>query len=208
MLGAEVLTDDLPCLRYVDTIELGLIQKQVDKGLNTPLTSSCGRLFDTAAALLGLRHTVSFEGQAAAELEMLLEPYNTDNSSYSFEIIKTHDVPWLLPVTPIINGLVHDILAKMLPQDISRRFHNTVAAIFTRACREIRDIKNINQVVLSGGVFQNLYLLEQLKSSLEALSFEVYIHEQVPANDGGISLGQAIAGRAMYEKIKGSRVQG
>jgi hydrogenase maturation protein HypF len=176
------------------------MEQMIEKSINAPLTSSCGRLFDTAAALLGLRHTVSFEGQAAAELEMLLEADNIDNSSYSFEIIKSDDEPWLLPVKPIIKGLVHDILADIPPQIISRRFHNTLAALFTRACREIREKKNINQVVLSGGVFQNLNLLEQLKVGLEALAFEVYVHEQMPANDGGISLGQAIAGRAMYEK--------
>jgi hydrogenase maturation protein HypF len=165
---------------------------------------------------------------------MLLEPDNTDSSSYHFEIIKAEDRPWLLPVKPIITGLVSDILGNIPPKIVSRRFHNTLAALFTRACREIRDQKNINSVVLSGGVFQNLNLLRQVKTGLEALSsvvlsggvfqnlnllrqvktglealsFNVYAHEQVPTNDGGLSLGQAVAGRAMFEKIKGSRGQG
>ena len=182
--------------------QLGIIQQMIDKSINSPLTSSCGRLFDAVAALLGLRQTVSFEGQAAAELEMLLEPGNTDNSPYPFEIIKKDDEPWLLPVTPIINGLVHDIMANILPRDISRRFHNTLAALFTRTCKEIRVQNGINTVVLSGGVFQNLTLLKQLKQNLENLAFAVYAHEQVPSNDGGISLGQAIAGRAMFERLK------
>jgi hydrogenase maturation protein HypF len=69
-------------------------------------------------------------------------------------------------------------------------------------CREIRDQKDINSVVLSGGVFQNLNLLRQIKTSLEVLAFDVYAHEQVPTNDGGLSLGQAVAGRAMYERLK------
>jgi hydrogenase maturation protein HypF len=174
----------------------------IEKSINSPLTSSCGRLFDSVAALLGLRHTVSFEGQAAAELEMLLEPDNTDNSSYHFEIMKAEDRPWLLPVKPIIIGLVNDILKNIPPQLISRRFHNTLAALFTRVCPEIRNQKNINSVVLSGGVFQNLNLLRQVKTGLESLSFDVYIHEHVPTNDGGLSLGQAVAGRAMYERLK------
>ncbi len=193
--------------------KITLIEQMIEKSINSPLTSSCGRLFDSVAALLGLRHTVSFEGQAAAELEMLLEPDNTDSSSYHFEIIKAEDRPWLLPVKPIITGLVSDILGNIPPKIVSRRFHNTLAALFTRACREIRDQKNINSVVLSGGVFQNLNLLRQVKTGLEALSFNVYAHEQVPTNDGGLSLGQAVAGRAMWEKqrvqgVEGSRVQG
>jgi len=182
--------------------KITLIEQMIDKSINSPLTSSCGRLFDSVAALLGMRHTVSFEGQAAAELEMLLEPDNTDSSSYPFEIIKAEDKPWLLPVKPIITGIVEDLLENIPPQLISRRFHNTLAALFTGICQEIRDQKNINSVVLSGGVFQNLNLLRQVKSSLEVLSFDVYAHEQVPTNDGGLSLGQAVAGRAMYERLK------
>jgi hydrogenase maturation protein HypF len=182
--------------------KIALIEQMIEKSINSPLTSSCGRLFDSVAALLGLRHTVSFEGQAAAELEMLLEPGNTENSTYPFEIIKAEDRPWLLPVKPIIIGLVNDILENIPHQLISRRFHNTLAALFTRVCREIRNQKNINSVVLSGGVFQNLNLLHQMKTGLESLSFKVYTHEQVPANDGGLSLGQAVAGRALWERKK------
>jgi hydrogenase maturation protein HypF len=182
--------------------KIALIEQMIEKSINSPLTSSCGRLFDSVAALLGLRHTVSFEGQAAAELEMLLEPGNTENSTYPFEIIKAEDRPWLLPVKPIIIGLVNDILENIPHQLISRRFHNTLAALFTRVCREIRNQKNINSVVLSGGVFQNLNLLHQMKTGLESLSFKVYTHEQVPTNDGGLSLGQAVAGRALWERKK------
>jgi hydrogenase maturation protein HypF len=182
--------------------KITLIEQMIDKSINSPLTSSCGRLFDSVAALLGMRHTVSFEGQAAAELEMLLKPDNTDSSSYPFEIIKAEDKPWLLPVKPIITCIVEDILENIPSQFISRRFHNTLAALFARVCQEIREQKNINSVVLSGGVFQNLNLLHQVKSSLEILSFDVYAHEQVPTNDGGLSLGQAVAGRALYERLK------
>jgi hydrogenase maturation protein HypF len=183
--------------------KIPLIEQMIEKSINSPLTSSCGRLFDSAAALLGLRHTVSFEGQAAAELEMLLKPGNTENSTYSFQIIKAEDKPWILPVKPIVTGLVNDILENISAPLISRRFHNTLAALFTRACREIRNHKNINCVVLSGGVFQNLNLLHKIKTGLESLSFDVYVHEQVSTNDGGLSLGQAVAGRAMYERIQG-----
>jgi len=200
---------DLELLLLRDHREkIGIIQQMIDRSINSPLTSSCGRLFDAVAALLGLRYRVSFEGQAAAELEMLLEPHAHETDSYHFEVIKKEAAPWLLPVEPIVKAVVQDILQGVAPHRISRRFHNTLAALFARVCRQIRDKNNISQIVLSGGVFQNLNLLEQLKTSLEALSFTVYVHEQVPTNDGGISLGQALAGRAMWERRKGSGSQG
>ena len=183
--------------------KVNIIRQMLDKSINSPLTSSCGRLFDSVAALLGLRYTVSFEGQAAAELEMLLEPNDHDTAAYPFEIIKSGNKPWQLPVKPLITAIVHDILENMSPQHISTCFHNTMALLFTRVCREIRDDNNINQVVLSGGVFQNLSLHRLLRTNLETLSFTVYSHEQVPTNDGGISLGQALAGRAMWEWQEG-----
>ena len=197
--GPEYKVLDLQLLHTYKN-KTDIIRQMIDQSINSPLTSSCGRLFDSVAALLGLRHTVSFEGQAAAELEMLLEPNDRDTAAYPFEIVKSDARPWLLPVKPIIAAIVHDILQNKKPPCISRRFHNTLAALFTRVCREIRDQKNINQVVLSGGVFQNLSLHQQLKTNLETLSFTVYSHEQVPTNDGGLSLGQAVAGRAMYER--------
>ena len=190
---------------YDQSDKVDIIRQMIDKSINSPLTSSCGRFFDSVAALLGLRQTVSFEGQAAAELEMLLEPNDHDTASYPLAIVKSDARPWLLPVKPIITAIVHDILADTPPHRISRRFHNTLAALFTRVCREIRDEKNISQVVLTGGVFQNLNLLQQLKTNLEALAFTVYAHEKVPTNDGGISLGQAIAGRAMWERGAGRK---
>ncbi len=180
--------------------KVDIIRQMIDKSINSPLTSSCGRLFDAVAALLGLRYTVSFEGQAAAELEMLLEPDDNPPISYPIEIVKPAAGPWLLPVKPIISGVVHDIFDNLAPQQISGRFHHTLAVLCATVCREIRERHKINQVVLSGGVFQNLYLLQQVKTNLETLSFTVYAHEQMPSNDGCISLGQALAGRAMYER--------
>ncbi|MBW2472017.1 MAG: carbamoyltransferase HypF [Deltaproteobacteria bacterium] len=181
---------------------IGIMQQMIDKSINAPLTSSCGRLFDAVAALLGLREFASFEGQAAAELEMCLEPGDADPTSYEFVVVKSGAGSWLLPVEKIIKGVVQDILEDRSTAQISRRFHNTLAALFTRVCREARDQTDINQVVLSGGVFQNLNLHRQLKTNLEALYFTVYSHEQMPSNDGCISLGQALAGRAMYERMK------
>jgi hydrogenase maturation protein HypF len=179
-----------------------IMQQMIDKSINSPLTSSCGRLFDAVAALLGLRYAVSFEGQAAAALEMLLEPGDQTEAAYPFTMVRSVPGPWLLPVKPVIEGVVHDILDNLAPPQISRKFHNTLALLFTEVCREIRERRDINQVVLSGGVFQNLNLLLQVKTKLENLSFSVFAHELLPSNDGCISLGQALAGRAMWERLK------
>jgi len=183
-----------------------IMQQMIDKSINSPLTSSCGRLFDAVAALLGLREFVSFEGQAAAELEMLIEPDDDDLEAYGFEVVKNDNWPWLLPPEPVIRDVVQDILKNISPARISKRFHNTLAALFTRVCREIRDRTDVNRVVLSGGVFQNSNLHRQLKTNLQTLLFEVYSHEELPSNDGCISLGQAVAGRAMFERGLGVKV--
>ena len=187
--------------------QVPVIEQMITGKINSPLTSSCGRLFDAVAALLGLRYAVSFEGQAATELEMLLDQTAGEDSCYPFEITHKENEPWQMLTAPLIRAVVEDILADTPAELVSRRFHNTLTALFTRMCRNMRDAVNINQVVLSGGVFQNLNLQQQLKRNLEKLSFEVYVHQQVPANDGGLALGQAVAGRVMYEKNRGQGSQ-
>ena len=134
---------------------------------------------------------------------MLLDPAAGEESCYPFEITHKPNEPWQMQTAPLIRAVVEDILADTPAQLVSRRFHNTLTALFTRICRDMRDAADLSQVVLSGGVFQNLNLQQQLKRNLEKLSFEVYVHQQVPANDGGLALGQAVAGRAMYEKNRG-----
>jgi hydrogenase maturation protein HypF len=195
--GAEYRGLDLQLLSD-KADSLPVIEQMIDQQINAPLTSSCGRLFDTVAALLDLRHTVSFEGQAAAELEMLLDPASNEDSMYPFKITQSQDKPWQLHTAPVIRGVVEDILANTSSQLVSKRFHNTLTALSTKVCQDIREERKCNRVVLSGGVFQNLNLQQDLRRSLEDLSFEIYVHQQVPANDGGLALGQAVAGRAMY----------
>ncbi len=196
--GPEVERLDLQLL-HDHAGKLPVLRQMIDRSINSPLTSSCGRLFDAVAALLGLCHTASFEGQAAAALEMLLAPGSSDAAPYAAAVADAGDFPWLLPVKPLVGAIVADIIEKVAPEKISRRFHHTLAALFTGACQKIRSRNSINRVVLSGGVFQNLYLLQLLTSHLEKEGFTVYSHRQVPANDGGIALGQALAGRAIYD---------
>lgn len=193
--GHDFINLDLELLR-AHAPDLEILTMMMEKNINSPLTSSCGRLFDAIAALLGLRHTVSFEGQAAAELEMLAMVQAEEESSYPYTMDIDNSRPWQLHTMPIIKSVVDDILQDLPAGLISIRFHNTLAGLFTETCLRLREKHKLNQVVLSGGVFQNLTLLNRLYKKLKGHDFQVFTHSRVPANDGGIALGQAVAGRA------------
>lgn len=198
LLGAEVLTDDLPCLRYVDAIELGLIQKQVDKGLNTPLTSSCGRLFDAVAALTGICGEINYSAQAAIELEMTAFGSEA-KESYRFAIGQENGI-----MTIKLADLFRDILTELnndaATADIAARFHNTITAITVEVCQRLTRDNGIKVAALSGGCFQNRRLLENTITALQKCGFEVLTHNLAPPNDGCIALGQAVIAS---QKLKG-----
>jgi hydrogenase maturation protein HypF len=150
----------------------------LDKGLNAPLTSSVGRLFDAASALAGLAQESRFEGQAAMLLEREIGSLET-GESYTLA-----GGDW----EPLIRALLDDVRRGTPAQLVAARFHNALARwIVEEALRS-----GLRQVVLSGGVFQNRYLTERAAALLEARGFAVYTHQRVPANDGGIALGQAV----------------
>jgi hydrogenase maturation protein HypF len=163
-------------------------------GLNAPPTSSMGRLFDAAAALLGVRDVVTYEGQAAIELEQLTDPDESGAYQAGFtEAGKGFE----LRVTDLVRAIVDDLLACVPPPVIAARFHNGVARVIADGCRLARERVGLETVALSGGVFQNVRLLDRAVDLLEADGFAVLRHRQVPCNDGGISLGQAVvAGHA------------
>ena len=154
-------------------------------GLNSPLTSSAGRLFDAAAALLGVRDTVNYEGQAAIELEQLADP--AERGAYHAEISEDNVVKG----TDLIQSLVDDRAPKALR---AARFHNGIADLIARTCAKLRD--RSTTVALSGGVFQNVLLLDRTVEILEQQGFRVLTHHKVPTNDGGISLGQVVVAAA------------
>jgi hydrogenase maturation protein HypF len=163
------------------------------KGLNSPLTSSAGRLFDAVAALLGVRDSVNYEGQAAIELEQIAD--TREAGDYRAEI--TDGEPMVVDGRGLVLAAAIDLRAGVPVPVIAARFHNGVAGIVTRTCRRLRAVTGVGTVALSGGVFQNLLLLERTVDALKSDGFTVLTHSRVPANDGGISLGQAvIAGRA------------
>jgi hydrogenase maturation protein HypF len=161
-----------------------ILSIQLERNINTPLTSSMGRLFDAAAALAGVRLTVNYEGQAAIEFEALADPAEAE--AYPFELEEDR-----FQVRPMIRALIDDVTAGIPASRISTKFHNGLAAGVLKICRQIRSETGIDRVALSGGVWQNITLLGRTLSLLEADRFRVYLHREVPPNDGGLSLGQA-----------------
>jgi hydrogenase maturation protein HypF len=188
---------DLPVLREAGTDKVRLMLEMAAKRINSPLTSSLGRLFDGVAAIAGLRRRVTYEGQAAMELEMAAAAETESFYDYAWE----EDAPCRILPAPIIRGVVGDVVNGLAVPAISAKFHNTLILMFSDLCDMLRRQRGLNRVVLSGGVFQNARLMVGLIPALSARGFEVYSHRQVPANDGGIALGQAlIAAKRMEHK--------
>src|SRR5262249_33078202 len=162
------------------------------KGVNSPLTSSAGRLFDAAAALLGVRDAINYEGQAAIELEQLADPGEV--GEYPARIdggVRAGD-PFTIRAADLLHAAVEDRTIGLPAPVIAARFHRGVAALIEAGCLLMRDKYGLATVALSGGVFQNLLLLHDTVNRLESRGFRVLLHSRVPCNDGGISLGQAI----------------
>lgn len=196
--GQEIFDLDLNLVKEHSDI-LPTLQQMTEKGINSPLTSSCGRFFDAIAAILGIRQKISYEGQAAVELESACLDID-DQLTYPYAIKGNKTGPLKLDSRPITRAVTNEILQGETPSRIGKRFHNTLAAMFADVCVRLREIHHLDQVVLSGGVFQNITLCYSLKEKLSGLGFKVFTHQLVPTNDGGLALGQAVAGRAIYER--------
>lgn len=190
-LYGAVETARLPLAPVRTAGEVGLrnIARMIERGINCPQTSSAGRLFDAAAALLGLPGAVraTYEGQAAVELEQIA---SFSDRGYPIALDEAGD-GWLLRVGDLFRGAADDILGGVATGEIASRFHRAIADAVVGACRAIRDAGGPSLVALSGGVFQNALLLEQVSAGLAEQRFVVCRHSRAPANDGGISLGQA-----------------
>ncbi len=186
----------LPFIEALSPEEKKLFDRMICRGINSPLTSSCGRLFDGVAALLGVRTAVSYEGQAAIELEGIAEGGNK-RPPLSFQIARDANDTLVLDFTPAFRELTEAFLAGDTPADLARAFHDTVAHGAAELCGAIRQDTGLRRVILSGGVFQNKLLAEGVHDLLSAQDFNVFTHRLVPPNDGGLALGQAlIAGRS------------
>jgi hydrogenase maturation protein HypF len=159
-----------------------VVRRMIARNVNTVATSSCGRLFDAVASIIGLRHEVNFEGQAAIELEAIADG---SPGVYPFEAGEEVDF------RPAISCIAREASQGVARETIASKFHNTIAAAIFATCERMRRQTRLDRVCLSGGTFQNLTLLQSTVPGLRERGFTVYVQSRVPPNDGGIALGQA-----------------
>jgi hydrogenase maturation protein HypF len=186
----DVLDLQLPFLQgFPKTKTLNLL-RMIERGVNSPLTSSCGRLFDAVAALINLRPEVTYEAQAAIELEMCRDE-TAAGRPYPFPIGVQGTMLQMDPA-PLIRAIVEDVLRGASQREISQRFHDALVDALSQVAQSLRERTLLNRVCLSGGTFQNVYLATELERQLSKQGFEVFTHADVPPGDGGLSLGQAV----------------
>jgi len=187
--GEEATKLKIDLMKRIDRVKWDILKKAINKKVNTPLTSSMGRLFDAVSSLLSIRDEVHYEGQAAIEMEMIAD--HGVREEYSF---RNHndEVPMVIDPVEMIRGIIRDLMDGLSASKISGKFHRTISRMIIDTCETIRSKEKLNRVVLSGGVFQNIFLLSLVTEDLKRSGFDVYTHHLVPPNDGGISLGQAV----------------
>ncbi|MBD2145131.1 carbamoyltransferase HypF [Sphaerospermopsis sp. FACHB-1194] len=191
---------DLEIIKFIEQKPLKLLNQMIEKDINTPLASSVGRLFDAVAAAIGIcREECSYEGQAAIEMEATVNVNILNNDketiNYPFKFEKLDKIYYIDPA-PMWEGILQDIKQQISPSEIAAKFHISLAIVITEIVKQLTQEHKINQVALTGGVFQNRILLEQTTKNLKKLGIEVFTHSIVPANDGGLSLGQAVIAAA------------
>lgn len=195
--------EELPPVAACPPSERSVLQRQLERSFNCVQTSSMGRLFDVVAALVGVRQTITYEAQAAVELEALAAAAEEEDvgNLYSFGWDRASANlahPMVLDPSPLLRAIVGDVLAGAAPGVVARRFHLAVAEMVAQLCVQLvqQSKQQIAAVALSGGVFQNVHLLEQTTARLHNAGLRTLTHRQVPANDGGLALGQAIIASA------------
>jgi len=195
----ETLKLALPVVREAGERNVQLIARLVEHGLNTPPTSSAGRLFDAVAALTGVPGSgrATYEGQAAIELELAAD--GAANQGYPFQL-RPGGGMWVVETGEILGGVVEDLLSGREKGEISSRFHRTMAEVVVTGCERVRAVGGASAVALSGGTFQNLLLMEQVLEFLTGKGFAVYRHHRVPTNDGGLALGQAVLANSSVQR--------
>lgn len=198
--GRGMLNLDIPYIRRTDTQKLDVIIQMLEKKLNTPQTSSCGRVFDAISSLLGIRHHISHESQAAMELEAVAE--SGKSPGYEVDLVDMPGSDMLeISLAPCVRQIVAELQSGVQAPEISARFHQTLADAFVRAAVRVCNATGIRDTVLSGGVFNNDILFNAMTAGLEQNGLTVYTHSKVPCGDGGISFGQAVAAAAIKGKI-------
>jgi hydrogenase maturation protein HypF len=204
--GREFLKLDIPFVRELDRRKVDFLRRMMEQGVNSPLTSSCGRLFDAVAALAGIRQQVNYEAQAAIELEMAMTPSEED-APYPMKLLPdratdhaTEDDRWIISTRPMFEALLDDLSRDVPVGAISRRFHNGLVECFLELATLLREKNALHRVCLSGGTFHNIYLSQRLEARLSEAGFEVLTQKEVPSGDGGLSLGQALVAAAKFAR--------
>ncbi|UCC78778.1 MAG: carbamoyltransferase HypF [Candidatus Zixiibacteriota bacterium] len=199
--GPEFINLDLPFLKKIDTSDIKIFIQMLEKNINSPLTSSCGRLFDAVSAILGIRYSIDFEAQAAIELEMRV---NEECDDYYENAVPNLSSGVSITTISLIKAVVDSFLKGEEVGIISAKFHKTLAEISVKAAKLIREKYKIDTIGLSGGVFQNHYFFNFLCERLNSDGFDVITHSQVPTNDGGLALGQVVIADTLF-KMNGGR---
>ena len=194
--GGEFLKLDIPFVRQLKRPKVDLLLRVMAQGVNSPLTSSCGRLFDAVAALIGIRQEVNYEAQAAIELEMTISA-SEDETCYPLELVPDGD-SWIIGTRPLFAALLDDLIRNVPVAGISWRFHNGLVEGFVQLATLLRKKTALNHVCLSGGTFHNFYLSQRLEARLSEAGFEVFTQKEVPSGDGGLSLGQALVAARLH----------
>lgn len=190
--------EDVPAVKAASSQEKLILRQQLERRVNTIPTSSNGRLFDAVSALAGVRQEINYEAQAAIELESLVE--SGVRETYPFDYDEATSPVTAIDPAPLIRAVVSDVKAGVPQNVIAARFHNAVAEMILDVCLQVRKKSGIDEVVLSGGVFQNVALLERTLPRLREAGLTAYTHHLVPPNDGGLSLGQAMIAAARSQR--------
>jgi hydrogenase maturation protein HypF len=180
----------IPFVQSLDLSNTEILLHMIERSVNSPLTSSCGRLFDAVSALVGIRSEVNYEAQAAIELEMEIGEKES-HEAYSIDLLRRGET-WIIDTKPTFEAIVADLQNNVPVTSISQRFHNGLVETFVKLAQLIRANTALDRVCLSGGTFHNVYLLTRLQRRLKDSGFHVFTQAEVPAGDGGLSLGQAL----------------
>jgi hydrogenase maturation protein HypF len=184
VFGYDFLNLNIPFIKNLDKSKIRLLLEAANKGINSPLSCSAGRLFDAVAAVTGICSQPTFHAEAPMRLEAAIN-YQADGH-YSF----IFDNDGIIDFSQLWEEIIRDLINKVSKNDISSKFHKTIVEVIVSTCFKIRESTGINSVAISGGTFQNRYLLEKCENILGQNLFKVFTNNKVPSNDGGIALGQ------------------
>jgi hydrogenase maturation protein HypF len=199
----DLLKNDIKFTRQLSPPKVDLILRMMEQRVNSPLTSSCGRLFDAVAALAGIRQEINYEAQAAIELEMAMTSSDVvsseDENAYPIKLapdVVRGSGHWIIGTRPLFEALLEDLGRDVPAGAISRRFHDGLVEGFVQIATILRSKTALNRVCMSGGTFNNVYFSQRLETRLSETGFEVFTQKEVPSGDGGLSLGQAVIAAA------------